>query len=156
MGADDGRQTGRRSLHQERVRRYQATNGREGAVWNGAPVLLLTTRGRRTGRLHTTPLVYGRDGERYLLVASRRGADEHPQWYRNLTEHPEIEVQVLDITFRAMARTATDDEKPGLWQKMVEVWPEYDDYQAKTERVIPLVIVERLRPPRSGPPRGRG
>jgi deazaflavin-dependent oxidoreductase (nitroreductase family) len=107
---------------------------------------LLTTTGISTGNRHTTPLLFGQDGDRYLAVASRKGADRHPQWYLNLEAFPNVDVQVLGDKFAAVARTASDREKPALWQKMLEVWPEYDDYQARTERVIPVVIVERAEP----------
>ena len=131
------------SFKEEHVRRYRATDGEDGYFWNGAPVLLLTTTGRRTGSQHTTPLLFGRDGDRYLIVASRKGADRHPQWYLNLDANPQVEVQVLGDRFAARARTADAHEKPALWRTMVDVWPDYDAYQTATERVIPLVIIER-------------
>ena len=140
---DESRPAGR-SFKEEHVRRYRATNGEDGYLWNGAPVLLITTTGRRSGEPRTTPLVFARDGDRYLAVASRKGADDHPQWYLNLTAEPQIDVQVLGDRFRAIARTAGPHEKPSLWQKMVDVWPDYDEYQARTERVIPLVIIEPI------------
>jgi deazaflavin-dependent oxidoreductase (nitroreductase family) len=108
------------------------------------PTLLLTTTGQRSGRPHQIPLIYGRDGDRYLVVASRGGADQHPQWYRNLRAHPDVEVQVAAERFRARARTATPAEKPALWQVMTAIWPDYDAYQARTTRDIPVVILERV------------
>lgn len=144
MTAGDVSRPAGRSFKEEHVRRYRATNGEDGYLWNGAPVLLITTTGRRSGEPRTTPLVFARDNERYLVVASRKGADDHPQWYLNLTAEPQIDVQVLADRFPARARTAGEHEKPKLWQKMVDVLPDYDEYQAKTERVIPLVIIDRI------------
>jgi len=127
----------------EHVDRYVETDGREGHEWRGVPTLLLTTRGRKSGKLRRTALIYGKDGEeRYLLVASKGGAPEHPSWYLNLTEHPEVEVQVGADKFAARARTAAAQEKPRLWQVMASIWPDYDGYQKKTGRDIPVVIVE--------------
>lgn len=129
---------------QEHVRRYRATNGAEGHDWQGTSVLILTTTGVRTGQPRSTPLIYGRDGENYVVVASKGGDNEHPAWYRNLRAHPEVEVQVLADRFRARARPATADEKPRLWQSAVDRWPAYADYQRKTAREIPVVVLERL------------
>jgi deazaflavin-dependent oxidoreductase (nitroreductase family) len=129
----------------EHVRAYRETDGELGHDWQrGAPVLLLTTTGRRSGEERTTPLIYGRSGDDYLLVASRGGAPEPPAWYRNLTEQPEVEVQVLADRFKARARTATAEEKPAMWQEMVGHWPDYDVYQQRTDREIPVVVLERV------------
>jgi deazaflavin-dependent oxidoreductase (nitroreductase family) len=125
------------------IRRYVETDGEEGHRWRGVNTLLLTTRGRRSGKLRRTALIYGREGERYLVVGSQGGADEHPFWYRNLVENPDVEVQVGADTFPARADTATAEEKPKLWRIMTSIWPDYDAYQAKTERDIPVVILER-------------
>jgi deazaflavin-dependent oxidoreductase (nitroreductase family) len=127
------------------IRRYIETDGQQGQVYNGRPALLLTTRGRRSGKLRRTALFYGQDGDRYLLVASNGGAPKHPAWYLNLIDHPEVEIQVGPETFAARARAATAEEKPELWQKMVELFPLYASYQAKAGREIPLVIVERVQ-----------
>ncbi|MCC6454868.1 MAG: nitroreductase family deazaflavin-dependent oxidoreductase [Caldilineaceae bacterium] len=127
----------------EHIRGYIATDGKEGHIWKGVTTLLLTTIGRRSGKPRRTALIYGRDGDRYIIVASKGGAEEHPNWYRNLTDHPEVEVQVLDDRFHARARTATAEERPRLWDLMAEIWPAYNDYQKKTSRTIPVVILER-------------
>jgi deazaflavin-dependent oxidoreductase (nitroreductase family) len=129
---------------QEHVDRYRATDGAEGHEWNGTQTLLLTTTGRRSGEQRTTPLIYGRDGDSYLVVASKGGAPEPPAWYLNLSAEPEVEVQVLGDRFRARARTASAEEKPALWEKMVAEWPSYDEYQEKTEREIPVVVLDRI------------
>jgi deazaflavin-dependent oxidoreductase (nitroreductase family) len=130
----------------EHIRGYVESGGKRGHHWNGVPTLLLTTRGRKSGKLRRTALIYGRDGERYVVVASLGGAPQHPQWYLNLTRHPEVTVQVGAETFAARARTATPAEKPRLWQEMASIWPSYDTYQAKTTREIPVVVLERLGP----------
>jgi deazaflavin-dependent oxidoreductase (nitroreductase family) len=128
----------------EHVKRYIETDGEEGHDWrNGAPVLLLTTTGRRSGEQRTTPLIYGRHGDDYLIVASKGGAPEPPAWYLNLTDDPEVHLQVKADRFRARARTATADEKPELWETMAEIWPDYDSYQTRTDREIPIVVLER-------------
>lgn len=127
----------------EHARRYIETNGEDGHIWNGVPTLLLTTTGQRSGKPYTTPLIYGEDSGRYLIVASRGGAAEHPQWYRNLVAHPEVEVQVRADRFKARARTATPEEKPALWRLMAGIWPAYDEYQTRTTRDIPVVVLER-------------
>lgn len=127
----------------QHVRRYVETGGRDGHLYQGMPTLLLTTRGRRSGRLRRTALIYGQDGDRCLLVASNGGASEHPAWYLNLVEHPEVGVQVGPDRFTARARTATAEEKPPLWRLMTSIFPVYDTYQAKADRDIPLVIMER-------------
>jgi deazaflavin-dependent oxidoreductase (nitroreductase family) len=128
---------------QQHVKRYRETDGAEGHEWQGAKVLILTTTGRRSGAPRSTPLIYGRDGDDYVVVASKGGADEHPAWFLNLTADPEVDVQVLGDRFPARARTATAEEKPRLWQAAVERWPAYADYQRRTEREIPVVVLER-------------
>ncbi len=127
----------------DHIDRYVATDGKEGHVWGGATALLLTVNGRRSGQPYRTAVYYGRDGDNYIVVASKGGAPEHPEWYRNLTANPEVMVQVLDDRFKAHARTATDQERPALWKLMTGIWPAYDDYQKKTDRKIPVVIFER-------------
>jgi deazaflavin-dependent oxidoreductase (nitroreductase family) len=128
----------------EHTRRYLATNGEDGHLWEGVPTLLLTTTGRRSGKSFTTPLIYGESDGRYLVVASRGGAPEHPQWYQNLVAKPEVELQVKADRFAARARTANAEEKPALWQLMAEIWPSYLEYQTRTSREIPVVILERV------------
>ena len=125
------------------VERYRATDGEEGHDWQGTHTLILTTKGRRSGEQRSTPLIYGQNGDDYLVVASQGGAPDHPDWYKNLHEDPEVEVQVKGDRFKARARTATPEEKPALWKIMTEQWPDYDAYQQKTEREIPVVVLER-------------
>lgn len=127
------------------VEEYVATDGRQGHRWRGMNTLLLTTRGRKSGKLRRTALIYGRDGDNYLIVASNGGAASHPQWYLNLVEQPEVGLQVGADTFAARARTAAPEEKPRLWAIMSAIFPTYDRYQAKSSRDIPLVILEPAR-----------
>ena len=129
----------------EHVKRYIETDGKEGHDWRrGAPVLLLTTTGRRTGRKITKPLIYQPYGDDYLVVASRGGSDDPPAWYLDLEAQPEVEVQVWGDRFKARARPATPEEKPVMWKQMVSVWPDYDTYQERTDRQIPVVVLERI------------
>jgi deazaflavin-dependent oxidoreductase (nitroreductase family) len=129
---------------EEHVRRYRETGGAVGHDWRkGAKILLLTTKGRRTGEPRTTPLIYERAGDGYVIVASKGGAPEHPGWYRNLVAEPQVEVQVRDEVFPARARTATGEERERLWALAAEQWPDYDAYRTRTDREIPVVVLER-------------
>lgn len=128
----------------EHVERYQATDGEEGHDWEGTVTLLLTTTGRKSGRRYTSPLIYQRHGDDLMVVASKGGADEPPDWYLNLQADPEVHVQVKGDRFKARARTASPQEKPEMWKTMAAAWPAYDDYQTKTTREIPIVVLERL------------
>ena len=128
---------------QEHVKRYQETDGEEGHDWQGVSTLILTTTGRRSGAARSTPLIYGTNGDDYLVVASKGGAEGHPDWYLNLAEQPEVSVQVRGDKFAARARTADPPERPELWQTMSSIWPAYDKYQRKTDREIPVVVLER-------------
>lgn len=127
----------------DHIRLYLDSGGAEGHIWNGVPTLLLNTLGRRSGRWQLLPLIYGRDGDRLVLVASKGGHPKHPAWYLNLDAHPEVGVQVGTERFSATARTAHGEERTRLWAVMRAVWPQYDDYQAATDREIPVVVLER-------------
>lgn len=127
----------------EHVDYYRATGGEKGYEWeNGTTILLLSTTGRKSGKRYTTPLIFREHDDSYVVVASKGGADEAPDWYRNLDADPEVVVQVKDEVFPARARTADEDEKPELWRLMVDAWPDYDKYQQKTQRPIPVVVLE--------------
>jgi deazaflavin-dependent oxidoreductase (nitroreductase family) len=126
------------------TRKYVESDGEDGYIWNGAPTLVLTTTGRRSGQLRRNALIYGQDEDRYVVVGSKGGADQHPLWYLNLVENPDVGVQVKGDRFQARARTADPDEKKQLWPLMTSIWPDYDEYQAKTERELPVVIIERV------------
>lgn len=127
------------------IRSYLESEGKRGHRWRGVDTLLLTTRGRRSGKRRRTALIYGRDGDRYVIVASRGGANHHPSWYLNLIATPEVELQVGPQQLRARAHTA-DRDKPRLWRLMASIWPDYDRYQAKSKRDIPVVVLEPLAP----------
>lgn len=128
-------------LGDDHVRRYRETDGEVGFDWNGAPTLLLTTTGRRSGEPRTAPLIFGRDGDDLLIVASVGGSPKHPAWYLNLQASSRASVQVRADRFDVDARTASDEEKPRLWRIVNEVWPNYDVYQSRTERMIPVVVL---------------
>jgi deazaflavin-dependent oxidoreductase (nitroreductase family) len=129
----------------QQIEEYVATDGAKPTFRYNAPLLLLTTRGRKTGEWRRTCLIYGEDNNRLLIVASLGGAPTHPVWYLNLSENPRVWVQVGGETFWAVARDATTEEKPILWDTMVGIYPDYADYQTKTNREIPVVILERER-----------
>jgi len=127
----------------QHIRGYVDSDGEKGHHWRGVNTLLLTTTGRKSGKPRRTALIYGSDGDRYVVVASKGGAKNHPEWYLNLVENSEVEVQVGADKFKAQARSASTEEKPELWRLMTSIWPEYDSYQAKTQRDIPVVVIER-------------
>jgi deazaflavin-dependent oxidoreductase (nitroreductase family) len=128
----------------EHVRRYRETDGDYGHDWReGSATLLLTTTGHRSGEPRTIPLIYGRHGDDLLIVASNGGSDEPPAWYVNLQQQPEAEVQVGADRYRVHARDATQEERPEVWREMTSHWRYYDDYQRKTNRTIPVVVLER-------------
>ncbi len=128
-------------LGDEHVRRYRETGGEVGYLWNGAPTLLLTTTGRKSGEARTAPLIFGRDGDDYLIVGSVGGSPKHPAWYLNLQADPHASIQVRTDVFEVEAHTASAAEKPRLWRIMNEVWPNYDVYQSRTDRDIPVVVL---------------
>jgi len=129
----------------EHVRRYRETDGDVGHIWRrGSKTLLLTTNGRKTGNPTTTPLIYEKVGDDYVIVASKGGAPKHPGWYRNLSKDPAVRVQVKGDVFEARARTASGEERERLWKAAAQQWPDYDAYQTRTEREIPVVVLERL------------
>jgi len=128
----------------EHVRRYRETGGEVGHEWKkGSKILLLTTKGRTSGELRTSPLIYEADGDRYVIVASKGGAAEDPGWYRNLAKEPDVELQVRDEVFPAGARTAEGEERDRLWKLAAQQWPDYDEYAKRTDRQIPVVVLER-------------
>jgi proline iminopeptidase len=131
---------------QEHVDRYRETDGEEGHIWReGSTILLLTTTGRKTGNETTTPLIYDLDGDgNPVIVASKGGAPAHPGWYENLAQNPEVGVQIKGDTFHARARVAEGEERERLWRLMNEMWPHYAEYAEKTDREIPVVVLERV------------
>jgi deazaflavin-dependent oxidoreductase (nitroreductase family) len=129
----------------EHVRSYLETNGALGYRWKeDAPIAILFTVGRTTGEQRTNPLIFGRDGDDVVLVASKGGAPRHPGWYRNLRTNPEAEIQIMGDRWRVRARDAEGEERERLWERMNEIWPHYDEYATMTERVIPVVVLDRI------------
>jgi proline iminopeptidase len=126
------------------VEAYRKSGGEVGYVWNGAPVLLLTTRGRKSGEAKTSPLIFVQDGGTVAVVASKGGAPDHPAWYKNLAADPRVTVQIKGDVYEARARTAEGAERERLWPKAVAAWPQYTDYQAATDRKIPVVVLDRV------------
>jgi deazaflavin-dependent oxidoreductase (nitroreductase family) len=126
----------------DHVERYLTTGGAEGFEWNGAQCVILTTRGRHSGALRRSPLIRVADGDRYIAIASMGGAPQHPQWYRNLVHDPQVTIHDRDQVHELRARVASPAERAALWPLATAQWPAYDEYQAKTEREIPLVICE--------------
>lgn len=126
----------------EQVRQFESTGGREGNMMRGVPVIILWTRGRSSGAIRKTPLMRVKDGERYAVVASQGGAPTDPIWYGNLVADPHVSLQDGDEVRDYLAHTASPEEKAEWWPKATAVWPDYDAYQAKTDREIPLVVLE--------------
>ena len=127
----------------EHVRQYEETGGKVGHDWNGTSCLILRTKGRKTGALRKFPLIYGRDGGNYVIVASKGGYPKNPGWYENLVAHPDAEIQVWDKVIPVTARTGTPEDKKRVWPIMTKEWPDYDNYQRGSTRDIPVVL---LRP----------
>ena len=121
---------------------YRLTGGRIGGRFmGGAPVLLLITIGRKSGERRTAPLLYIKEGNDYVIVASKGGMSTHPLWYRNIEANPNVEIEIGREKFKAHARRASDEEKRALWPKLVAMYPDYNDYQARTARDIPVLIL---------------
>jgi deazaflavin-dependent oxidoreductase (nitroreductase family) len=138
----------------DHANRYISSGGAEGHIYTvtppgysemNVPSLLLTTTGRKSGEKYVFPLFYGQDRDSYIVVASKGGAPEHPGWYRNLVANPDVEVQVGTKKLKAKARTAVGDERARLWEKALKFWPPYADYQKKTARQIPVVVLDLIK-----------
>jgi deazaflavin-dependent oxidoreductase (nitroreductase family) len=129
----------------EHVRQYEATDGKVGHDWNGTSCLILHTTGRKSGETRKFPLIYGRDGEDYVIVASKGGAPDHPGWYKNLLANPDAKIQVRGDVIPVSARTGSAADKKRVWPTMTAQWPGYDEYQAKTKRDIPVVLLHPRR-----------
>jgi deazaflavin-dependent oxidoreductase (nitroreductase family) len=122
---------------------YKATGGRIGGTFlQGAPVALLTTTGRKTGQPRVSPLLYLRDGDRVVVVASHGGREKNPLWYLNLKANPKVQVQIKKEVLNLTARDATEEERAKYWPQLVKMYTSYDDYQSWTDRKIPVVVCE--------------
>jgi deazaflavin-dependent oxidoreductase (nitroreductase family) len=129
-------------LGDDHVRLYRETNGEQGHIWNGAPTLLLTTKGRKSGEARTIPIIYTPYGDSYVIIASKGGSPTHPLWYLNVLEDSHVEVQVKAERFHAAARTAKPPERERIWAEAIKTWPRYDEYQSRTSRLIPVVVLD--------------
>ena len=135
------------------VSRYLESGGSDGHMWDSAiaggpgpiPTLLLATTGRSTRQARTVPLIYSKTEGGFVVIASRGGAPQHPDWYLNLVADPKVSIRVATDVYDATARTASRDERSALWQQMAKIYPPYNDYQARTEREIPVVILEPVQ-----------
>jgi F420H(2)-dependent quinone reductase len=125
---------------------YRATKGKLGGSMRKVPILLLTTKGRKTGKVRTTPLMYGRDGDDLVVVASVGGAPQNPAWFHNLKGH-KAQVQIGQEQWKVKAREVEGEERERLWQLMVGLWPSYAEYQKKTSRRLPVLVLERVSSP---------
>jgi deazaflavin-dependent oxidoreductase (nitroreductase family) len=130
-------------IGEEHVRRYQATDGEEGYMWNGVPILLFTATGRKSGKKITNPIIFTPVGDKYVIIASNGGNAKHPNWYLNIQADPNLEVQIKGEKFAATARTAQSPEREELWAEALKDWPNFDVYQSRTDRQIPVVVIER-------------
>jgi len=129
----------------EHVRQYRETNGEVGYLWNGVPILLLTTKGRKSGADRVIPIIFAKVGEAYVIIGSKGGAPAHPSWYLNIQADPHVKVQVKADQFDAVARAAASPERERLWAEVMKVWPKYDIYQSRTTRQIPVVVLEPVK-----------
>ena len=129
----------------QHTQRYIESNGADGHAWNGIYCLLLSTRGRKTGQILTIPLIYGKDQDAYVVVASKGGHADHPFWYKNLVAEPRVQIQVGSTKHEALARTSQNEERRRLWTLMIEIFPRYEEYRQMTTREIPVVVIDPLR-----------
>jgi deazaflavin-dependent oxidoreductase (nitroreductase family) len=130
-------------LGEAHVRAYRETDGATGYLWNGAPILLLTTKGRTSGEPRTIPIIFTKYHDSYVIMGSRGGSPTHPKWYLNILADPQVELQVKANKFTAVARTAASPERELIWQEALKTWPRYDEYQSRTTRQIPVVVLDR-------------
>ena len=131
-------------IGENHVRLYRETDGETGYLWNGVTALLLTTKGRKSGEDRTIAIIFTQVGDKYVLIASKGGAPVHPIWYLNLLDEPRVKLQIKGEIFNATARTAEGDERDFLLAEAVKQWPNYNVYQSRTERQIPVVLLERV------------
>jgi F420H(2)-dependent quinone reductase len=131
------------ALTQGHVQAYRLSGGRVAGSYRGSPVLLLDHVGRKSGKKHTSPLIYARDGDDLVIVASKGGSRKHPLWWLNLRERPETAVQVGSEKRQVVARQASPEEKARLWPVVCDIYAPYEEYQQKTKRDIPVIVLER-------------
>ena len=134
--------TDRQEFNRQVIEEFRSTGGKVTGPFEGAPMILLHHRGAKSGKEYTSPLVYTRDGANYVVIASKGGAPEDPQWFRNLVADPDITVEVGTETIPVRARVAEGDERARLWRAQADLMPGFDDYATKTTREIPVVVLE--------------
>jgi deazaflavin-dependent oxidoreductase (nitroreductase family) len=128
----------------DQVSAYEASDGVQKGDLRGVPVIILTTRGRKSGALRKAPLMRVNDGEQYAVIASQGGAPEHPVWYLNLLADPVVTLQDQAVKRKYRAHTATGEERDEWWARAVAVWPDYAKYQTRTDREIPVVVLDPI------------
>ena len=133
----------RNDWNRQTIEAFRANGGKVGGMWEGRPLLVLTTTGAKSGQHHTTPTMYLRDGDRLLIFASKGGAPTHPDWYHNLVAHPQVTVEVGTVTYNATATVLTGEERDQLYARQAELYPQFGEYQRKTTRKIPVIALER-------------
>lgn len=133
----------RTDWNRQTIEAFRSNGGKVGGIWEGRPLLLLTTTGAKSGRPHTTPTMYLRDGNRLLIFATKGGAPTHPDWYHNLLAHPEVTVEVGTETYRATATPLTGEERDRLYARQAQLYPQFAEYQRRTSRTIPVIALER-------------
>jgi deazaflavin-dependent oxidoreductase (nitroreductase family) len=131
-------------LGEKHVRVYRETHGEQGYLWNGVPILLLTTTGRKSGEPRTIPIIFTPYKDSYVIIASKGGSPTHPKWYLNILEDSKVSVQIKAEIFKAVARTAASPERETIWAEAVKSWPNFNLYQTRTTRQIPVVVIERV------------
>jgi len=128
----------------EQVRQYEESRGTEGTELQGKPCIILWTRGRRSGKVRKTPLMRVRDGDCYAVLASMGGAPQHPVWYHNIKADPKVSLQDGAELHDYLAHEAEGDERESWWALAAKAWPDYDAYQARTDRRIPVLVLEPI------------
>ncbi len=133
----------RNDWNRKMIEEFRVNGGKVGGMWEGRPLLLLTTTGAKSGQRHTTPAMYLPDGDRLLVFATKGGAPSHPDWYHNLVTHPEVTVEVGNETYEATANVLKGEERDRLYARQAELYPQFGDYQKRTTRKIPVIELER-------------
>lgn len=132
----------RKDWNRQTIEAFRANQGRVGGVWEGRPLLLLTTTGAKSGRRRTNPVMYLREGNRLFVFASKGGAPTHPDWYHNLLAHPDVTVEIGDQTYQAIAKPVTGAERDTIYARWAQQYSQFREYQEKTRRIIPVIELE--------------
>lgn len=135
----------RNDWNSQTIEAFRANGGKVGGVWEGRPLLLLTTTGAKSGQRHTSPMMYMQDGDRLLVFASKGGAPTNPDWYHNLLAHPEVTVEVGNETYNAIATPVTGEERDRIYAQWAGMYPQFGEYQKKTTRKIPVIALEHRK-----------